>query len=93
MKNKIKLSKLTITTANNKKIELSIEEAEELYCQLEKLFGIKMVTKEIIHKHDYYYPWIWPQLYTVTYSDTGDSGNAMYSTDNVTISWNFDCET
>ena len=41
MSRKIKLTKISLETKEGKEIELSINEARELYSQLESLFGSK----------------------------------------------------
>ena len=41
MSKKLKLTKITLQTADGKTVELSIQEAKELYEQLDDLFGEK----------------------------------------------------
>jgi hypothetical protein len=65
MENQIKLLKLEITTKENNKVSLSIEEAQDLYNQLRILFEHK---QEIVYPQYPMYPiyierTIWPEYY------------------------------
>lgn len=41
MSDKIKISKIEVSTKDGKKVELSLEEAKDLHSQLDELFGQK----------------------------------------------------
>lgn len=41
MSNKLKITKIELTTKDGKKVELSLDEAKDLYGQLDELFGVK----------------------------------------------------
>jgi len=69
---KLKINKLTIMTSQGKEVELSLEEANELFVQLKELFGEKTVyipsTPIIIDR--YPRPWWTDPWITYTTSDS-----------------------
>ena len=70
MDNKLKLTRIELQTKNSKKIMLTIDEAKELYQQLDELFGDKDTSSQIpIIFHDYPWPWTYPYR-QVTYDST-----------------------
>lgn len=70
MDNKLKLTGIEIQTKNSKKIMLTLDEAKQLYQQLNALFGNKD-NLTLIPITIYDHRWAWAHPYTqISYSDT-----------------------
>ncbi len=87
--NKLKLKGITLETKNSKQISITIEEAEDLYKQLERLFGIK--TAYVPYQPIYIEPYTWPKPYEpyITY-ETSNKFTVDYSTNNLCVSYTGD---
>ncbi len=77
MPEKIKISKIEVKTSDGKKVDLTLEEAKELYEQLDKLFGDKTVyvpnSPLVIYKDRWpYYPVTWSDSMLVCKSSETD---------------------
>ena len=79
-KESIKIARIVLDTKDNKQIDLTIDEAKELYDQLHLLFGDKNIhyipTQPIVIDRYPSYPWS-PNYPWVTYKD---STNAIINT-------------
>lgn len=69
MKTKLKITEITIRTAGEVPINLTMEEAKDLYTQLHELFGEKYISSApvIINPYQWPYPIYWIGDNTVTY--------------------------
>lgn len=82
---KIKVTGLKLETAKGKKIKLNIEEAKELYEQLDELFGENTT---VVNNYPYYYWnrnwWNNSPYITLTGQSPSVWGNSTNTGDNVT---------
>lgn len=65
----MKVESIIITTKSGKKITLAIEDAKELFGQLEELFGTKQVVVPTIPTVIYRDRWPWPHYQPVWCGD------------------------
>ena len=88
MSNKLKLTKLTLETKDGKPVELSIEEARELYSQLDELFGTKTIYAPslpvYIERHT------WPQYQPFWHSTSGAINCSVEGSSGLKVSYSGD---